>query len=488
MFSLSTYDGNGSLPERPEGKTGRSRQSGESPAISAGAVGNADVIGVAELDRRLRRAVESVSGREWVEGEVSSLRRAASGHVYFCLKDEREDAVIDCVMYRLQAGRARRALTEGARVQLLGKVTVWAPRGRLQLIADLVRPAGRGALLEALERLKEQLASEGLFAAERKRRLPREPKIVGVVTSLDGAAYHDIRSVAFRRGGARLVVCPAQVQGDAAVGSMLSAIDLLERYPGLDVLIVGRGGGSSDDLMAFNDERVVRRLSAVRVPVVSAVGHETDYTLTDLVADVRAATPSQAAELVIPDAEHGREMLSRCMAQLGRALHSRLGEYRHAIERLRVQLSDPRFLIAERQQHVDDLESRMERHTERLLSRRRARVEELHRRLFARHPRSLLAEARLEIEPLELRAGAALRLRLERARSLLGERATQLHGLSPLAVLGRGYAIVTDERGRVLDDAGAASVDQELSVKLHRGELSARVTALVPAPGNEPAS
>ena len=205
-----------------------------------------EVISVAELDRRLKRAVEAVTGREWVEGEIASLKLAPSGHAYFSLKDEREDAIVECVMYRMNAQRARRHLTDGARVQLFGRATLWAPRGRLQLVAESLRPAGRGALLEALEKLKARLLAEGLFAPEKKRPLPAEPRVVGVVTSAAGAAFHDIRTVAFRRGGVRLVLSPAVVQGEAAPESIVRAIDLLERYPGLDVMIVGRGGGSAD--------------------------------------------------------------------------------------------------------------------------------------------------------------------------------------------------------------------------------------------------
>ncbi|HEX7671555.1 MAG TPA: exodeoxyribonuclease VII large subunit [Polyangiaceae bacterium] len=434
-----------------------------------------EAIGVAELARRLRRAVEGITGKEWVEGEVASLRIAASGHLYFCLKDEREDAMIDCVMYRTQALRARRHLLDGARVQLFGRATVWAPRGRLQLVAEAARPAGRGALLAALEALKEKLRAEGLFLPGRKRPLPREPRVVGVVTSAHGAAIHDIVTVAFRRGGVRILLSPALVQGDGAAASIVLAIDRLEQVRELDVLVIGRGGGSSDDLMAFNDERVVRRVARARVPVVSAVGHEIDTTLTDAVADVRAATPSEAAELVVPDSVARVEALSRAETALIRAMHSRLLEDEHVVSRLRAKIGDPRFLIAEKQQYLDDLSIRLERRALRETAQRRAALESLRQRLSARHPRAVVAEARARLGPIRARLGAAAELRVEAARGALGEVIAGLDALSPLAVLSRGYAIATTSEGRAVRSASEVEAGDELSIRLHEGRLDVAV-------------
>ena len=442
-----------------------------------------EVISVAELDRRLKRAVEAVTGREWVEGEIASLKLAPSGHAYFSLKDEREDAIVECVMYRMNAQRARRHLTDGARVQLFGRATLWAPRGRLQRVAESLRPAGRGALLEALEKLKARLLAEGLFAPEKKRPLPAEPRVVGVVTSAAGAAFHDIRTVAFRRGGVRLVLSPAVVQGEAAPESIVRAIDLLECYPGLDVMIVGRGGGSGEDLMAFNHEQVVRRVAAARVPVVSAVGHEVDLTLCDLAADVRAATPSQAAELVIPDASARRELLVRQTRHLLRAMQGRLLEERSRVERLRGQLSDPRFLIAERQQSLDELGSRLERATTRTLARRRALVVDAERRLSARHPRAVLAQARARLAPLEARLGAAAGAEVGRCRARAGELVARLAALSPLAVLARGYAIATLPGGRAIRAASEVNPGDAISIRVSAGRIGARVTDTEPGEG-----
>lgn len=437
-----------------------------------------EIIGVAELDRRLKGAVEAATGREWVEGEVGSLKRAASGHVYFSLKDEREDALIDCVMYRMSAQRVRFELKDGARVQLWGKATLWAPRGRLQLVAERARPAGRGALLEALERLKARLAEEGLFDPARKRPLPVAPKLIGVVTTKVGAAFHDIRTVALRRGSVHLVLAPAQVQGEGAPESLLRALDLIERYPGLEVLIVGRGGGAAEDLAAFNDERVVRRLARTRVPVVSAVGHEIDYTLADLVADVRAATPSQAAELVVEDERARREQLQRLSGALARAMSARVAEDRVAVGQLRAKLIDPRFIIAERQQLLDELLGELERGWRRTLARRRGALEAHRGRLALQHPNQVVARARARLAPLLVRLDAALRRAQEGRARQLGVLGARLHALSPLQVLGRGYAIGMDEHGRALRRAQEVTVGQRLTLRLAEGRLEARVTGV----------
>ena len=446
--------------------------------------GPEEIISVSELDRRLRRSVEDASAKSWVEGEVSSLKRAPSGHVYFCLKDEVEDAIIECVMYRFNAMRARRFLNDGARVQLSGQATVWAPRGRLQFVGNELRPAGRGALLEALEQLKERLSAEGLFAPERKRTLPNDPRVVGVVTSASGAAFHDIVSVAFRRGNVKIVLAPALVQGEGAPESLLRALNLIERYPGLDVIVIGRGGGSGEDLMAFNDERVVRRVTRMRVPVVSAVGHEVDFSLTDLAADVRAATPSQAAELVVPELRARAVAWQRAQGALQRAMLARLHRFGSRIERARARLSDPRFTIAERQQELDELNTRLRRRATESVTTQRALLERLTRRLYARHPRAVLADARADLGPLDVRLASAARRRLARAEARLADAATRLDGLSPLTILGRGYAIATRADGRALRAANEVTVGDAIAVRLGSGRLLGRVLEIeLSAPG-----
>ena len=458
---------------------------------------NIPVVSVADLARRLKRTVEGQTGREWVEGEILSFKRAASGHVYFSLKDAREDACIECVMYRLDALRVRHHLFDGARVQTLGRATLWAPRGRLQFIVQNLRPVGLGAVLEQLDRLKTKLRAEGLFERERKRPLPVGPRVVGIITSSHGAALHDIRTVAFRRGPVVLVLSPALVQGEQAPESLIQALDRIERDRRVEVVIIGRGGGASEDLMAFNDERVVRRVAALRVPTVSAVGHEVDTTLTDLVADVRAATPSQAAELVVPEQRERLAQLLGLRRQIARAMRARWAEDLALARSLRARLSDPRFVIAQHQQELDERRLRAERAVGRRLARSSARVEALERRLLARHPRLLVLGAKSRREPLAARLRRVLERRLESERhalarvpeqlsssvlaqlraeqSRLAALRGQLLALSPLTVLRRGYSIVTTESGRVLTSSAAVAPGDALSVRLAEGRLSARV-------------
>jgi exodeoxyribonuclease VII large subunit len=441
-----------------------------------------DVLSVAELTRRLRTAVEAATGRDWVEGEIGSLKRAQSGHVYFTLKDAREDACIECVMYRLAAQRARRHLFDGGKLQAFGRATLWAPRGRLQFVVQDARAVGLGTLLEQLEQLKQKLYAEGLFAPERKRRLPVGPRVIGIVTSAHGAALHDIRTVAFRRGRVTLVLSQAIVQGELAPASLIAALERIDRDPRVEVVIIGRGGGSGEDLMAFNDERVVRRVARMRVPTVSAIGHEIDTTLTDLAADVRAATPSQAAELVVADYLQRRNDLAALCRRSIRAMRARLMEDRSALNGLQNRLGDPRFVLSQQQQELDELRRRAERALGRRLSSASGRTRALARRLLGRHPRLVIANSRAALNPLAARLRAIMQLRVQAAANRLEADRARLGALSPFAVLGRGYAIALTEEGKVVSRADTVEPGELLRIRLHRGELRAEVLDALPAP------
>ena len=462
----------------------------------------APVLSVADLDRRLKRVVEGATEKVRVAGEVSNLKKHASGHSYFTLKDEEEDASIDCVMYRTAPARARMLLEDGARVVLQGRATVFVPRGRLQLIADGAELEGRGALLEALERLKEKLAAEGLFDRERKRPLPRDAKVIGVVTSGDGAAIHDIIKVAFQRGAVRIVLARAPVQGRDAAPKIARALATLSRLREVEAIIVGRGGGSADDLLAFNEEVIVREAARCRVPVVSAVGHEVDVSLLDLVADARAATPSQAAEMLVPDAAARRAELAHVAQRMRRALMQEIGSARSDLALREGRLSTFQRALAERQQWVDDAMARMEKEVVRRVGQERSSLAQMDRALWSRHPRAVLAAARAAIEPaaqrlapatsarivtarrdldvLSSRLARAVEKRLDAERGELSRAAGRLDALSPLAVLSRGYAIATDERGRAVRSAQEVKPGQRLEVRVHDGAIRAQVVDVSP--------
>jgi exodeoxyribonuclease VII large subunit len=435
-------------------------------------------LSVAELDRRLRSAVEGASLGAWVQGEVRGLKIAASGHAYFTLKDENQDAMIEAVAYRDEALRARRVLCEGARVLVRGKATVWAPRGRLQFVVEAARPAGRGALLEALERLKEKLRDEGLFDPSRKLPVPHDARRIGVVTSKAGAVIHDIIRVAFTRGAPSILLSPASVQGDDAPRSIVAALARLQRVRGLDVIIVGRGGGSFEDLMPFNDERVIRQIASCTIPIVSAVGHEVDVTLTDLVADARAATPSQAAELVVADKQANVRTVGHLLARMRRAMISHLREDRAVLRDLGQRLGDPKRVIEEHEQRLDDLMVRARDGLKAALVRRRAVLERLERRMVARHPQAVVARTREQLLSFRLRMVAAARAGIRGRRVVLQGQGRRLEALSPLAVLARGYAMALGPDGHALLDAGDVGPGAEVQVRLRHGRLSTKVLAV----------
>jgi exodeoxyribonuclease VII large subunit len=443
---------------------------------------------VAELDRVIKRTVEGgFSQSVWVEGEVVGARAAPTGHVYLCLKDEKEDASIDVVLYKTSlTQRSRALLVDGARVRLRGRPTFWAPRGRLQFVADRADAVGKGALLEALEALKTKLAAEGLFALDRKRALPADARVVGVVTSARGAVIHDVCKVAFRRGGARILLSAAQVQGAGAADSIRRALLLLQRVAEVDVIILGRGGGSSDELSAFNDEALVRAVAACPVPIVSAVGHEVDVTLTDFAADARAATPSQAAEMVVPDARARVAALGHAGQRLRRAMIARVTERRLELGELKRTLGDPRLAIASFQQTLDDNGARLEASTRRVVARRREALSAAQHRLAFVHPRAVITRERTAFVRLGDRLGAALRESLEKRRATFANAGARLDALSPLKVLSRGYAIAVTGDGRAIRGADDVRAGDRVHVRVESARIEADVVSVSPLPRGEP--
>jgi len=457
------------------------------------------IYSVAELVNRAHRCIEQNFNGVYVEGEVTNLRVVSSGHAYFTLRDA--EALLPVAMWRSALARVRFQMQDGQRIRVFGRPGIYAAQGKFQLYAERAEPAGQGALLLQLEQLKAKLAAEGLFARERKRPLPRWPRIIGVITSPTGAAIHDIIKVARRRCPVRIVLAPAQVQGDDAAPSLVRALHRLQAHPGVEVIILGRGGGASEDLRAFNDEALARAVVACPVPVVSAVGHEVDTTICDLVADLRAATPSHAAELVVPDRDACQLLLRSLERRLGMATHRRLLNEQSRRERVshRLQAVARRIILAPRRRLSAVLARLEAQHPRRRLDRDRKHLAGLLARLQRQHPRDRLALARRRHAALLARlqhqhprhrlalarrrlAAAALALQQHAAalgrpdRLRLARAAGALHALSPLAVLERGYAVVTAD-GRVIRDAAQVEVGAELAIRLHAGTLRTRVLA-----------
>ncbi|MCY1348547.1 Exodeoxyribonuclease 7 large subunit [compost metagenome] len=432
-----------------------------------------EVLTVSQLNQRARHLLEDVFPQVWVEGEISNLARPASGHLYFTLKDAQ--AQVRCALFRQNALRVRQALRDGLAVRVRGKVSLFEGRGDYQLIADAVEPAGDGALRLAFEALKEKLAAEGLFAAERKRPLPAHPQRIGIVSSPTGAVIRDIISVFRRRAPqVQLTLIPTAVQGFDATAQIVRALALADAQ-GFDALILARGGGSLEDLWCFNEEAVARAVAACRTPIVSAVGHETDVSISDFVADVRAPTPSAAAELLAPDASDLQQRLDGLRRRLVLRMREHLTRERLRLDGLFRRLRHPGERLRQQAQRLDDLDMRLRRAFERQLQVRHERLARLDTRLAAQHPGRTLALLRQRLESLAERLPRAARNAIKERRQKLDALAQTLHVVSPLATLGRGYSILLDERGQAIRAASQTRPGQRLKARLAEGELDVRV-------------
>jgi exodeoxyribonuclease VII large subunit len=432
------------------------------------------VLSVRELVSQLKKLVEKHYDFVWVEGEVSGLRRPGSGHLYFSLKDP--DANMKAVLFRHQAAMLRFALEDGLKVLCQGRVSVYGPRGDLQLVVDTVEPQGAGALALAFEQIKKRLEAEGLFAAERKQPLPDLPKRIAVVTSPTGAAIRDFLNVLHRRfAGVEVAIYPVLVQGDEAPRQMIQALSDLSEWAWPEVIVLTRGGGSPEDLWAFNDEGLARAIAECPIPVVSAVGHEIDVSISDLVADLRASTPSAAAELLVkPQAELAGRLagLNARLLQSGARLIARRRSELNALSR---GLIDPRRRLADKRLRVDDLLSRA-------ASALRAGLHEKARdlwggreRLLAQRPDRRLALAGARLAELTHRLGGAGVGAITGRRAKLDQLNGRLRALSPLAVLGRGYALALGPDAKVLSNAAQVKKGDDIKVRLAKGTVHARV-------------
>ncbi len=429
-----------------------------------------DVYSVSRLNREVRAVIEGNFGALWLEGEISNLARPSSGHWYFTLKDP--SAQVRCAMFRMRTQQVRFKPGEGSQVLVYARVGMYEPRGEFQLVVEHMEPAGEGLLRLQFEALKRKLAAEGLFDAALKRPLPAWPRAVGVVTSPTGAAVRDILHVLGRRNpGIPVIVYPCAVQGAAAVPEIVAAIRAANRRAECDVLLVARGGGSLEDLWAFNDEAVVRAVRASDIPVVSGVGHEIDFTLTDFAADVRAPTPSAAAEICAPDRAELLQRFAQLENRMRRAAGHQLALARQRLEANLARLRHPGRRLEEHAQRLDELARRLPQALQRLLDLRRARLRSVEVSLAGVTPARRLALANERLRGTRARLAATMPALLERKRAALSEAERTLRAVGPQATLERGYAIVSTRDGTIARDAGVLASGDALVAQLARGRV-----------------
>ena len=434
------------------------------------------ILTVSRLTALLRGVLEENFEQLWVQGEVSNLSYPSSGHCYFTLKDA--GAQLRCVMFKSAVKNLKFRLTDGMALIARGRISVYDQRGEYQLICEYMEPAGIGALQTAFVQLKEKLALEGLFAEAHKISMPRFPRKIGVITSPTGAAIHDILNVLKRRfASLEVLLYPVRVQGEGSALEIARAIDEMNRLAEVDIVIVGRGGGSIEDLWAFNEEVVARAVYRSKIPIISAVGHETDWTICDFVADLRAPTPSAAAELVIASSDELRSQIEALSHRLRRTVETLLAAHDSRLEGLRRALHDPRTMLGHLAQRLDDLTGRLELSV--AVSRRRDRFERLQETLQHNDPKGRIDALRQRIALLSVRAEGLLAQRLEGIRQGFGDNASRLEVLSPLKTLARGYAIATHgSGGTVVTDAAMLATGEQLLLRLYRGQALCRVEAL----------
>lgn len=434
------------------------------------------VFTVTRLNSAVRMILEQDLGLVWLTGELSNLAMPSSGHWYFSLKDL--GAQVRCAMFK---GNNRRVVfrpQDGMQVLVQARVSLYEPRGDYQLIIESMQPAGDGVLALRFEELKRRLGAEGLFDEGRKRPLPREPRAVGLVTSATGAALHDMLTVLKRRApDLPIFIYPTQVQGSAAIGQIVAAIALANRRAEVDVLIVGRGGGSLEDLWCFNEEGVARAIANSAIPVISAVGHEVDVTISDFAADLRAPTPSAAAELVAPDQSARAQRLAHLWQRLVQAMNRHQTAARHGFVLLQKRLDhqDPKRRLEQQSQRLDELSAHLQQLLNQRLHQGERRLANLELRLQAKSPERLLAAGKRRHQLAQERLHALIAKRQDQASHRLAMLTARLDGVSPLATLGRGYSITRTQSGDVINRAAQVNAGQTLVTTLAEGHLQVRV-------------
>ncbi|MFD2371889.1 exodeoxyribonuclease VII large subunit [Brevibacillus sp. GCM10020057] len=436
-----------------------------------------NILSVSDLNRYIKLVLEKENRLQdvWVRGEISNFTHHSSGHMYFTLKDQQSR--IKVVMFASYNRFLRFLPKDGTKAIVRGSISAFERDGAYQLYAKEMQPDGLGSLYLAFEQLKEKLAREGLFAAERKRPLPRFPKRVGVVTSPTGAAIRDICTTIRRRfPQAEIVLAPAVVQGAEAPASIISAIRIINQHPDIDVLIVGRGGGSIEELWAFNDEKVARAIAASTIPVISAVGHETDVTIADFVADVRAATPTAAAELAVPHYLEWVERVKQFEMRIQRAVLNRIADQRKRLNQLAnaYAMRQPQRRLEEAAERLDRAQLRMKQSMKHLLALRKERYERLDQRIKRYRLADQLGERSKQLMAVRARLDEKMRRRLTEQQMAFSARVAQLDALSPLKVMQRGFSLVYAE-GQIVKSVEQFACGDRLVVRLRDGSATARV-------------
>lgn len=437
---------------------------------------------VSRLNQTVKQLLEGEMGHIWLSGEISNFSQPSSGHWYFTLKDER--AQVRCAMFRGSNRRVTFRPQNGQQVLIRAMITLYEPRGDYQLLADSMQPAGDGLLQQQFEQLKQRLFGEGLFDQQFKQPLPKPAKRVGVITSASGAALHDILQVLQRRDPSLpVIIYPTSVQGADAPPQIIRAIELANLRDECDVLIVGRGGGSLEDLWSFNDERVARAIFASRIPIVSAVGHETDVTISDFVADLRAPTPSAAAELVSRNQQELLRQVTTQRQRLEMAMDYYLAQRQSLFTRLhhRLQQQHPQLRLARQQNRLIRLRQRLDDAVQLRLRQSSRRQEYLQQRLLQQPPQPRIHRAQQHLQQLHYRLQHAINKQMGQNKQRFGEACSHMQAVSPLATLGRGYSVTTTPSGDVLKKAGQIAAGDTLSTRLQDGWVESQVTTIHPA-------
>ncbi|WP_054179429.1 exodeoxyribonuclease VII large subunit [Trabulsiella odontotermitis] len=438
---------------------------------------------VSRLNQSVRMLLEKEMGQVWISGEISNFTQPASGHWYFTLKDD--NAQVRCAMFRNSNRRVTFRPQHGQQVLVRANITLYEPRGDYQIIVESMQPAGEGLLQQKYEQLKAALSAEGLFDQQFKKALPSPAHCVGVITSRTGAALHDILHVLQRRDPSLpVIIYPTAVQGDDAPAQIVRAIELANRRQECDVLIVGRGGGSLEDLWSFNDERVARAIFASLIPVVSAVGHETDVTIADFVADLRAPTPSAAAEIVsrnqqelLRQIQSGQQRLEMAMDYYLAHRHRRFTQLHH-----RLQQQHPQLRLARQQTVLDRMRQRMNFALETQLKRASQQQQRMLQRLNQQDPQPRIFRAQARVRQLEYRLAENIRARLSTTRERFGNAVTHLEAVSPLSTLARGYSVTTAPDGKAIKQTKQVKAGDQLTTRVSDGWVKSEVTTVEAAP------